>query len=262
MQPEPAMPGFNRSASGHLRVEAMVNVNIWAVNKIQRLVVMQLLRTWNGTLLDFRRCDAHDSRSLYLPTSGVVKRLPCCGGILFQINPKSFQALAESWSLRCLSREKVDSNSKSAIPWVLGSMLRCFAWQVTWIFASCSFNDPFWEIGWIYLCRWNEVVRVVVGMSSSIDVFYWRILRCTWTCEEWLLTWEHVPYMKELFKHDFHWFSIFQGREFLGPVSWRVVMSWVSWQPGKSSPFGIGDIYVLDMGPATMAQHPAADLTI
>ena len=39
-------------------------------------------------------------------------------------------------------------------------------------------------------------------------------------------------------------------------------MSWVSWPPGKSSPFGIGDIYVLDMGPATMALHPAADLTI
>ena len=87
----------------------------------------------------------------------------------------SFCGVVES----SMSREKVDSNSKSAT--------KTSTWinvQVFWLtsdmnFCVLFFQWPVLEIGWIYLCRWNEVVRVVVGMSSSIDVFYWRILRCT-----------------------------------------------------------------------------------
>ena len=117
-------------------------------------------------------------------------------------NSLCFQAFTESLSLRCLRKKLIP------IPNLLLLEYLNQCWGVLhgkWDdFLCCVFSmTRFWNA--LNLCRWNEVVRVVVGMSSSIDVFYWRILRCTWTCEEWLITlsWEHVLYPKTLFEHDF-----------------------------------------------------------
>ena len=176
------------SELGTFRVESVVNVNNWAVRKP------------NGWLLC--NCYIHEMVPCWFPEIWcqwfmihVFTNQYTCHGIcllfLFWMdsisNSLCFQAFTESLSLRCLR--------KKLIP-ILNLLL---------------------------LEYWNEVVRVVVGMSSSIDVFYWRILRCTWTCEEWLntLSWEHVLYPKTLFEHDFPFTKDMDS--FPGEV---VVISW------------------------------------
>lgn len=189
MQPEPAMPGFNWSASGNLRV--VVNVNSWAVNKIpivgcyvDVMYVHEMVPSWiSGDMMPM----IHDPY-IYQPVSIEI-------ALLFWMNSISnslcFQVFAESLSLRCLGKKL------TPIPDLLLFEYLNQWWGVVhgkWheflrlVFSMTRFGNR------LNRCRWNEVVRVVVGMSSSIDVFYWRILRCTWTCEEWLLSWEHVPY--------------------------------------------------------------------